>query len=143
MAPKELVPLFLKVYHDLPLSGHAGFEKTYDRIKRAFVWNGMADDVRKYVNACVPCAQRKTSPHTKPAPLQKFAIPPRPFYRIAMDVVGPLPITNSGNRYILTVQDALADLGTNFTSKLMERECEVLQIKHLKQSHIDHKPTER
>ncbi|ERL95277.1 hypothetical protein D910_12543 [Dendroctonus ponderosae] len=31
----------------------------------------------------------------------------RPFQRLALDIVGPLPITESGNRFILTMQDDL------------------------------------
>ncbi|KAG5895162.1 hypothetical protein JTB14_007331 [Gonioctena quinquepunctata] len=72
-----------------------------------FIWPGMGKDIKKYVDACITCAQRKTSPHAKPAPLKQFDIPSKPFYRITMDVVGPLPVTAQRNRYILTVQDAL------------------------------------
>ena len=28
-----------------------------------------------------------------------------PFHRIAMDIVGPLPKTRSGNKYVLTICD--------------------------------------
>ena len=31
----------------------------------------------------------------------------RPFQRLAIDVVGPLPVTEKGNRFIITMQDDL------------------------------------
>lgn len=105
--PTCLIPKVIKVYHDLPFAGHMGFEKTYNRIKKRFYWPNMNKDIQDYINACEPCARRKTPNHLKPAPLQKFSIPREPFYRIAMDIVGPLPVTYKGNKYILTVQDAL------------------------------------
>ena len=33
--------------------------------------------------------------------------PETAFDKIAMDIVGPLPITENGNQYILTIQDLL------------------------------------
>ena len=100
-APRSLVPRVIHTYHDLPLAGHMGIDKTYDRVKKRFHWTNMLADVRKYVNACVSCAQMNTSQHTRPTPLQKFKIPPRPFHRITLDVVGALPKTGRGNRFIL------------------------------------------
>ena len=37
------------------------------------------------------------------APLISMPVIGRPFQRIAMDVVGPLPMTASGNQYILVI----------------------------------------
>ena len=63
-------------------------------------------DIKTYVNSCTPCAQRKTPPHRKPAPLKIFDSVNKPFERIAIDVVGPLVRTDAGNVYVLTVQHA-------------------------------------
>lgn len=66
----------------------------------------MKEDVIEYINTCVSCNQRKTSREdSKPAPLQISFTPSRPWQNIAMDVVGPLPLTESGNKYLLTFQD--------------------------------------
>ncbi|KAG5868548.1 hypothetical protein JTB14_031035 [Gonioctena quinquepunctata] len=66
----------------------------------------MTHGIEAYVNACISCAQRKTS-HLKPAPLQKFQLLRSLFFCIAMDVVGPLLVTLLRNKDISTVQDAL------------------------------------
>ena len=104
--PRNIRGKILQICHDSPLSGHAGIDKTLARVTSRFFWPSLRTDVTKHVNQCVSCAQRKTSPHLRPAPLMKFQTPRQPFERIAMDVVGPLVTTNNGYKYILTVQDA-------------------------------------
>lgn len=106
VVPVKFRKQILKACHDSPLSGHCGTEKTFEKVNSRFFWPKLRSDVKDYVRKCVSCAQRKTSPHLKPAPLMKFKPAVRPFERIAMDVVGPLVTTDSGNKYILTVQDA-------------------------------------
>lgn len=106
VVPVKLRSHILKLYHDLPISGHLGIDKTLNKIRMKFIWPGMSNDVKAYVNACEMCAKRKTSAHLRPAPLMKFQPVNRPFERIALDVVGPLVTTYAGNKYILTVQDA-------------------------------------
>ncbi|KAG5861121.1 hypothetical protein JTB14_020066 [Gonioctena quinquepunctata] len=126
MAPSALLPEIMKTYHDLPISGHTGYDKTYARIKKMFIWPGMSKDIKKYVDACISCAQRKTSPHAKPAPLKRFDIPSKLFYRIGMDVVGPLPVTAQRNKYILTMRDAL----TKSSPWAIQHESQGTRIRH-------------
>jgi len=33
------------------------------------------------------------------------------FHKICLDILGPLPVTSSGNSYILTIQDELSRYG--------------------------------
>jgi hypothetical protein len=42
------------------------------------------------------------------APLQISPTAERPFEKCYLDVVGPLPVTLSGNKYVLTFQDDLS-----------------------------------
>lgn len=98
----------LKMYHDLPFSGHLGVEKTNERIKQRFYWKNMQDDVRKYCEMCISCNQRKTSPHQKTALLQSFQELRVPFERVSMDIVDPFKTSNRGNKYILTFQDSFS-----------------------------------
>ncbi len=53
---------------------------------------------------CDACAQKKSVPPRKKAPLSQEPIG-APMERVAMDIIGPLPITESGNQYILVVGD--------------------------------------
>ncbi|KAG5871070.1 hypothetical protein JTB14_002998 [Gonioctena quinquepunctata] len=72
MAPSALLPEIMKTLHDLPISGPTGYDKTYARMKKMFIRRGMSGDIEKYIDACILCAQRKLSPHAKPAPLKRF-----------------------------------------------------------------------
>jgi hypothetical protein len=38
-----------------PQRGTQGFTKTYDRVKRSFFWDGMKQDIRKFVAECEVC----------------------------------------------------------------------------------------
>ena len=54
----------------------------------------------KFVKNCVTCKLNKTSKHTK-EPL--IITPMRPFDTVVVDTVGPLPITEHGQQYIITI----------------------------------------
>ena len=67
----------------------------------------MAANVWRYSPICKTCdsCQRRGKKHTK-EPLHPLSIE-RPFQRIGIDVVGPLPITERQNRYIVVATDYL------------------------------------
>lgn len=105
VVPASLVPEVIRLNHDLPTAGHAGVAKTLDRVRQKFWWKCMDKDVMDYVRTCRSCSQRTNHGKTK-APLgEVFNEPLKPFEVIAMDVVGPLPISESRNVYILSVMD--------------------------------------
>lgn len=100
---KELI----KLAHDDPLhGGHFGVKKT--RIKlREYYWPSIATEIADYVQACRVCQTHKRSYYAKigylnPIPVSKL------FQRIHMDIVGPLPESNDGNKLIITCIDALS-----------------------------------
>ncbi len=99
----------LRMAHIAPLAGHFGVAKTANRIKRRFFWPGMRHDVGDLCRRCQTC-QRVKPKHTPRAPLVPLPVVRTPFSRVAMDMVGPLPPTDEGHRYILTV----CDYGTRY-----------------------------
>jgi hypothetical protein len=61
-------------------------------------------DVKEYIKACDACAKRKTG-HRIHAPLGD-ALEAHEFLDVvSLDVVGPLPVTERGNKYLLTFVD--------------------------------------
>ncbi|KAL0130261.1 hypothetical protein PUN28_002097 [Cardiocondyla obscurior] len=96
----------LKEYHDSPLGGHQGVNRTINRIKLHYNWPGMNKDIEKYIQKCENCQRNKLSRKTK-MPLIITDTPGKPFEKCALDIVGPLPITTAGNKYVLTFQDLL------------------------------------
>ena len=102
--PYKLRPNVLQLAHDIPMAGHLGRNKTMDRITRIFYWPGMYGDVRNHCQTCAEC-QKSVSRRVKKAPLVPLPIMDVPFQRVAMDIVGPLPRSSSGKRYILVICD--------------------------------------
>jgi hypothetical protein len=39
----------LSEFHASPTTGHSGFTKTYERVKRSFFWDGMKQDIHTFV----------------------------------------------------------------------------------------------
>ena len=110
MAVEQLVlPLqcrkaVLKLAHEIPLAGHMGRKKTAQRILQRFYWPSLFKDVKKFCEACSECQKTAPSRNIR-APLVPLPIIDVPFHRIAMDIVGPLPRSRSGNKYILVLCD--------------------------------------
>ena len=91
--------------HNSPMGGHLGVKKTLEKIQSQFYWPGQQKDVERWCSSCQLCNSRK-SPASARAPLQLMEVT-RPFQRLGMDILGPLPETERGNRYILVIGDFL------------------------------------
>ena len=95
----------LRVADTIPLSGHMGIAKTLDRIAAHFSWPCLSSDVRKFCATCPQCqlVARKLRSHR--VPLRPVEVVTEPFKKIAIDIVGELPRSTSGYKYILTIMD--------------------------------------
>ena len=97
----------LKECHDSPLAGHMGVRKTFARVGAKYYWPKMRNDIANYVRKCSICQQVKPV-NDKPAGLMTERIGvSSPWEMISVDLVGPLPKSNRGYMYILTVVDYL------------------------------------
>ena len=103
--PRALVPEILFLNHDHPLAGHLGTTKTYYRIRRQYFWKNMYAEVDNYCQSCEACATRRLGSPRPIAPLGTLPAVSYPFERIAVDVVGPFPRTNKGNRVLVVFVD--------------------------------------
>ena len=104
VVPKTLTKDVLKSLHSQNTAAHLGYEKTFNKVKARFYWFGYQRETEQFCKQCEMCAASKAPPYTVKAPLQQDP-PSYPWERIAMDVVGPLPRTEAGNRFILVVSD--------------------------------------
>lgn len=102
--PKSLVPDILREHHDGPLAAHLGFKKTYTRIKERFYWETMYKDIRHYIKTCPDC-QRRKMPKTKPLGAMQPIPLIAPWERVGLDLVGPLPVTDNGNKFMAVFMD--------------------------------------
>ncbi len=104
IVPRARWDSLLKYYHDIPCGGHLAGEKTLERVKLHFYWPGMNDTVHEYCRTCDRCVARKP-PVAKPrAPLQQYLVGDV-MERVALDIMGPLPVTTRGNRFVLVIGD--------------------------------------
>ena len=104
VVPKGLQLPILQSAHDDIIAGHLGLTKTYEVIRQRFYWPNMFVDIQHYCKSCPDCAMKKSPrtghrAHLLPIPIES------PFHRAGVDGVGPLPVTHSGNRYIVVFTD--------------------------------------
>ena len=104
VVPQQCRGAILKLAHEVPTAGHLGREKTIQRVLRRFYWPTVFADIRKFCSNCGIC-QKTSQRGPKKVPLIPLPIISEPFSRIAMDIVGPLPKSRSGNKYILVICD--------------------------------------
>ena len=104
LVPVQLRKTFLSLAHDNTIAGHMGIEKTKERLRRNFFWPTMSADVEKHVKACAACNRSKHLCRKSRAPLQSFTTG-APMEKCHMDILGPLPESRKGNKYVLLMVD--------------------------------------
>ncbi len=81
---------------------HVGIRATRRLMTARVVWRGMSSDVSAWCQDCQLCARGKASQqHT--APVQPIPIPERRFTHVHVDLVGPLPTSAEGFKYLFTM----------------------------------------
>ena len=106
VVPSALRPQVLQLAHDVPAAGHLGIRKTHARLQPHFYWPRMHKDVTHYCKSCDTCQREGKGRKIPPAPLVSVPLVSEPWCRVAIDIVGPLPVCpKTGNRFILTCMD--------------------------------------
>ena len=94
----------LMLAHDY--SGHNGFRRMYNVLKRQYYWPEMRKHILKHCKACHQCSLQNQGPGE--LEFEHFNVPSVPMEFICMDLVGLIsPQTSKGNKYMLTVIDML------------------------------------
>ena len=113
-APKEIVQVMvpfertlrleiLRLSHDHPMSGHFGVMRSTHRLLSHFFWPGITSDIKRFIKGCRQCSLRKTArPIKYEAPLRP-TVPSAINARVGIDLVGPLPLTESARCQYLCV----------------------------------------
>jgi transposase InsO family protein len=99
----------LKLYHDSPLVGHPGQQRTLELVSRYYTWPGKKGWIKAYVKSCDTC-QRMRRAKTPALPLKPLEVPPSPFHTISYDFITGFP-KSKGMDAILVVIDSFTKFG--------------------------------
>ena len=96
---------FLHRCHDIPQSGHLGFEKSLSKLKSIAYWVGMNENLADYIRTCQVCQQTKSSTQSN---AQLMHLPfGKPMEFLSVDVL-ELPLSNCRNPYLLVCVDGFS-----------------------------------
>jgi len=104
VVPSCKISNILEEYHNNSSGGHLGVNKTLQKIKERFYWVGCHDSVRDWVAKCEQCSKAKGPRTRSHGKMQQYLVG-APFERVALDIAGPFPESNCGNKYVLVVMD--------------------------------------
>ena len=102
--PHTLVRRILHNEHYPPSAGHPGAHRMFLSLRRTYFWPRMAADIYETVSNCDACARNRIAEKAKTNPLKLFPAK-GPLESVAMDILGPLPRTKHGNRFLLVITD--------------------------------------
>ena len=91
------------VFRSLHSLSHPGIRASQKLISSRFVWPKMHRDIKQWTRACLSCQLSKVHRHTL-SPLSSISVPDARFDNVHIDIVGPLPLSNSYS-YLLTCID--------------------------------------
>lgn len=104
VVPSSKISEILKEFHNGSSGGHLGITKTLEKLKQRFYWVGCQQAVADWIANCAQCIAAKGPLRRSRGQFQQYNSG-APFERVAMDVAGPFPVSNTGNRYVLVVID--------------------------------------
>jgi Integrase zinc binding domain len=102
---RDLWLCVLHSFHDHPVSGHFGVNKTPSVIRREYTWPNIQEFVANYVQSCTTCARSKAKQHKPYGLLCQLPIPLHPWESISMNFIEQLP-NSEGFTAILVVVDS-------------------------------------
>ena len=102
--PQSLKGDIIKMFHDTPIGGHLGRDKTIAKIRQRAYWYELTRDISLHVATCRECSKSKRSIRHPIAPLQCFQAG-YPGDRVHLDMLGPFSTSEYGNKYVLMIID--------------------------------------
>lgn len=104
IVPSSMQSKVLEQIHNSPSGGHFGRKKTLSVLKARYYWINRNRSVLDWCRNCKVCCSRKGPRKRQHGPAQLYLVG-APMERVAVDIVGPLPVTEQGNKYMLVAMD--------------------------------------
>lgn len=123
VVPAELRERLLTLAHYPKVAGHPGRDKLFATIRREYFWPGMSMDCSRLVQQCPSCARKRLKGQRRVSKMNLFP-PSNPLEFVALDLLGPLPVTRQVNRFLLVIGDRyIKDAQTVPLKTVMASEC--------------------
>jgi len=90
-------------------AGHPGANKMYVSMRRFLYWESMVADAYDPVANCRTCAKRRVGGRRRTNQQSLFS-PTEPLSAVCLDLLGKLPTTAMGNRYLPVMVDRFSKL---------------------------------
>ena len=94
----------MKEVYDGVTGGYMGVARTISKLRERYYWVNCQAKVKDWCKKCATCAGSNGPQRQPKAPMRQYNVG-SPFERIAIDVAGPFPESNQGNKYIVAVMD--------------------------------------
>jgi hypothetical protein len=104
VVPTALIPRLLNLEHYPRMVAHTGVKRMLRNIRRTFFWTNLAEDVLETVLQCDACARNRITLSRRTNQLGLFPAN-APLDSVAMDILGALPKTPHGNRFLFVISD--------------------------------------
>ncbi|RLU25236.1 hypothetical protein DMN91_003329 [Ooceraea biroi] len=104
IVPCGRIAEILEEAHDSPAGEHFGVNKTLAKIRQRYYWATCKSDVEDWCASCKVCVAKKGPSSKGKSPIQVYNVG-CPFERMQVDILGPLPVTSAGNKYLLIAVD--------------------------------------
>ncbi|KAF8748732.1 hypothetical protein RHS01_10578 [Rhizoctonia solani] len=106
---ESLKERLLREFHDSPLAGHPGQQRTLELLSQSYWWPGMKSTAKEWVECCPTC-QANQRAHAPVISLKPLEVPPFPFHTISYNFITGFPKSN-GHDAILVVIDSFSKFG--------------------------------
>ncbi|QRW20680.1 hypothetical protein RhiXN_05669 [Rhizoctonia solani] len=97
----------LWIFHDSPLAGHPGRQRTLELVSRTYYWPGIRANTYWHVDSCKICQQIR-KPKYASIPPQPLELPSRPWQHVSYDMIVDLPKDRNSDS-ILVIVDSVVD----------------------------------
>jgi len=104
IVPNSCKESVLQELHDSRGRGHFGVNRTLARVRDRFYWINCRKDVEEWCKRCDRCSS-KEGPRTRSKGAMMQYISGSPWERVAVDITGPFPRTEFGNKYLMVAID--------------------------------------